>query len=302
VPAKKSEHGSLVVPVEWWKCLPRKAFSELRRLESNQPWFEVYKVDPEVYVFYEPGQAEEVISYLILGAEKAALIDTGCGIGDVKKLAREFTNLPIMVVNTHSHYDHIAQNYLFDEIAIFDCPYSRHAAKKGRTVEQMASLLAEGFVWKPLPPDFDRTNYHVPPFEPTRWLKDGDVIDLGDRRLEVFHTPGHSPDSVCLLDRDARLFWTGDTFYTGAIYTYLPGGDLDTFIKSYEKMIGLSACYERLMPSHNEPRVEKYLLNEVLEAARDIRSGNGKYVEGLEGTGSIRRYDYPRFAIITNAA
>jgi glyoxylase-like metal-dependent hydrolase (beta-lactamase superfamily II) len=302
VPAKKSERGSLVVPVDWWRSLPRKALSELRRLESNQPWFEVYKVDPEIYVFYEPGQAEEVISYLVLGTEKAALIDTGCGIGDVKKLAREFTNLPIVVVNTHSHYDHIAQNYLFSDIAIFDCPYSRYAAKKGRTVEQMASLLAEGLVYKPLPPDFDRTKYYVPSFEPTRWLRDGDVIDLGHRRLEVFHTPGHSPDSICLLDKDAQLFWTGDIFYTGAIYTHLPGGDLDTFIKSYEKMISLSPDYARLMPSHNEPCTEKNLLNDVLEAARDIRAGKGEYVEGLEGAVRIRRYDYPRFAIITNAA
>jgi glyoxylase-like metal-dependent hydrolase (beta-lactamase superfamily II) len=302
VPPKNSGDRNLVVPPEWWKSLPRKAYSELRKLESSQPWFEVYKVDPEVYVFYEPGQAEEVISYLILGTEKAALIDTGCGIGDVKKLAREFTNLPIMVVNTHSHYDHIAQNYLFSEIAIFDCPYSRHAANKGRTVEQMASLLAEGLLWKPLPPDFDRANYHVPPFEPTRWLRDGDVIDLGHRRLDVFHTPGHSPDSICLLDKDARMFWTGDTFYTGAIYTHLPGGDVDTFIKSYENMISLSACYERLMPSHNEPWIEKTILNEVLDAARDIRAGKGEYVEGLEGAVRIRRYDYSRFAIITNAA
>ena len=301
MPPKNSGDRNLVVPPEWWKSLPRKAYSELRKLESSQPWFEVYKVASEVYVFYEPGQAEEVISYLVAGTERAALIDTGCGIGDVKRLAEEFTKLPIMVVNTHSHYDHIAQNYLFDEVAIFDCPYSRQAAKKGRTREQMAKLLADGLLWKPLPPNFDRANYHVPSFTPTRWLQDGDVIDLGDRELKVFHTPGHSPDSICLLDKDAKLFWTGDIFYTGAIYTYLPGGDLDTFIRSYEKMIALSAQCERLMPSHNEPWIEKEILKEVLEAARDIKAGKSEYVEGIEGAARIRRYDYLRFAIITNA-
>ena len=301
MPTENTRGSNLIVRGQWWKALPRPAYSELRRLDSNQQWFEVYRADPEVYVFYEPGQAEEALSYLVLGTEKAALIDTGCGIGNVRNLAEEFTKLPIIVVNTHSHYDHIAQNHLFKEIAIFDCPYSREAAKKGRTREEMASLLGAGMLWKPLPADFDQVNYHVPPFTPTRWLKDRDVIDLGGRRLEVFHTPGHSPDSICLLDKNARLFWTGDIFYTGAIYTHLPGCDLDLFIRSYEKMIALSPQFERLMPSHNEPWIQKSILNEVLEAARDIRAGKGEYIEGNEGGVRIRRYDYPRFAIITSA-
>ena len=67
MPPKNSGDRNLVVPPEWWKSLPRKAYSELRKLESSQPWFEVYKVASEVYVFYEPGQAEEVISYLVAG-------------------------------------------------------------------------------------------------------------------------------------------------------------------------------------------------------------------------------------------
>jgi len=293
--------GTAIVPAHWWKALPRKIYLELQKLESSQLWFEVYKINPEVYAFYEPGQFEEVISYLVVGEEKAALIDTGCGIGNVKALAEAFTHLPITVVNTHSHYDHIAQNYLFDEVAIFDSPYARRAASNGCSREEMARLLAEGMVWKPLPDDFDRENYHVPPFNVSWWLNDGDVIDLGDRRLEVVHTPGHSSDSICLLDRDARLFWTGDTFYTGAIYTHLPGSDFDAFIRSYEKMIALSPHYERLMPSHNEPWVEKNMLQQVLEAVRRIKAGNAEYIEDIADKTRIRRYEFARFAIITKA-
>jgi len=301
MPTKIAGERLIVAPTDWWKALPRKIYSELQKLESSQSWFEVYKIEPSVYVFYEPGQFEEVISYLVIGKEKAALIDTGCGIGNVKTLAEEWAQLPIMVVNTHSHYDHIAQNYLFDEVAIFDAPNARQAAKKGCSKAEMSRLLAEGLLWKSLPEDFDPGNYHVPPFTVTRWLKDGDVVDLGDRKLEVIHTPGHSPDSICMLDRDAGLFWTGDTFYPGAIYTHLPGGDLDAFINSYERMIALSPQYERLMPSHNEPWVQKTILEEVLEAAQDIRAGKAEYIEGFEEETKIRRYDYPRFAIITKA-
>jgi len=290
-----------VAPIDWWNALPRKVYSELRKLESNQSWFEVYKIEPDIYVFYEPGQFEEVISYLVLGKKKAALIDTGCGIGNVKKLAEEFTQLPTIVVNTHSHYDHVAQNHMFSEVAIFDTPNARQAAKNGYSRTEMAHLLAKGMLWKPLPEDFDAQNYYVRPFTVTWWLKDGDIVDLGDRKLEVIHTPGHSPDSICLLDRDAKVLWTGDTFYAGAIYVHLPGSDLDTFINSYEKMIALSTLYEKLMPSHNEPWVSKAILQEVLEATQDIVAGKGEYTEDIEETTKIRRYEYPRFSIITKA-
>ena len=185
---------------------------------------------------------------------------------------------------------------MFDEVAVFDDPMARERAEKGCAHEEMVSLLGEGMVWKPLPEGFNPDEYHVPPFRVTRWLHDGDIIDLGGRNLEVFHTPGHSPDSICLLDRGARLFWTGDMFYTGAIYTYLPGGDLDQFIESYRRMIGLFPHYDRLMPSHNEPWIEKAVLRDVLRAAEEIRAGGGEYVEG---EGGIRRFDYGRFSLIT---
>jgi glyoxylase-like metal-dependent hydrolase (beta-lactamase superfamily II) len=291
---------TIVTPTDWWKTLPRKIYSELQRLESDQLWFEVYKIEPEIYVFYESGQFEEAISYLVVGRGKAALIDTGCGIGNVKLLAEEFTQLPIVVVNTHSHYDHVAQNHMFDEIALFDAPNAREVAKNGYSKAEMSHVLAAEMLWKPLPEDFDSQNYHVPPFTVTFWLKDGDLIDLGDRRLEVIHTPGHSPDSICLLDREARLLWTGDTFYTGAIFVHLPGSDLDLFMNSYEKLIALSRLYEKLMPSHNEPWVDKTILEEVLGGAREIRTGTAKYTEDLEA--KIRRYDYARFSIITKAS
>jgi glyoxylase-like metal-dependent hydrolase (beta-lactamase superfamily II) len=119
--------------------------------------------------------------------------------------------------------------------------------------------------------------------------------------LEVVHIPGHSPDSICLLDRNARLLWTGDTFYPGPIYIHLPGSDLDAFIKSYKRMIALSSHYDRLLPSHNEPYVEKAVLEGVLRAAQGIKTGKARYVEGIGEETRIRRYEYSGFAIIMKA-
>jgi len=297
-----AEDRRVVVPPNWWEILPREVYSTLERVETIQPWFEVYEVDPDIYVIYEPGQFEEAVSYLVLGEERAALVDTGCGIGDIKGLVEELTDLPVTVVNTHAHNDHVAQNYLFEEVAAYDDARSRGVAEKGCSHEEMAHLIARGMVWKPLPEAFNPDSYRVPPYKVTRWLKDGDVIELGNRRFEVVHTPGHSPDHICLLERGARLLWTGDIFYTGGIYTYLPGGDMDTIIGSYKRMIALFPHYDRLMPSHNEPLVEKEMLREVLRAFEGIRAGTEKdYIEGMDGEIKVKRYNYHRFSIVTRA-
>jgi glyoxylase-like metal-dependent hydrolase (beta-lactamase superfamily II) len=292
----------LIVPTKWYDALPRESWKRFELVETGHPWFEVYKITPDVYALYEPGQFQEVISYLVLGEVKAALIDTGYNMGDIKGLVEELTDLPIVVVNTHTHVDHIGQNNEFDEVAVFDHPFARENAVKGTAVERSAGALAEGMVWKPLPEGFDPSTYHIPPFEVSRWLKEGDVIDLGGRRLDVYHTPGHSPDSICLLDRKARLFWTGDIFYNAPLYVYGPTTDLDDFIESYRKMVSLFPHYDRLMPSHNETYIEKEVLERVLEAAEDIRAGRaGEYREQERRGMLIRRYDYDGFAIIVRA-
>jgi glyoxylase-like metal-dependent hydrolase (beta-lactamase superfamily II) len=290
----------LLIADRWWDKLPRAVYSTLERVPCSQDWFEVYKVKDGIYAIYEPYQYEEALCTLILGEEKAVLIDTGCGIGNIRDVVEEITDLLVMVVNTHAHNDHIAQNYLFDEVAMLDHPWS-HEAEKGLPNSEMAHLIADGMLWKELPEGFDAENYVVPGFKVTHWFKEGDIIDLGNRTLEVIHTPGHTPDCVCFLDREDRLLFTGDMFYTGGIYTYLNGGDIPTFIDSYLKMLEYYDEFDYLMPSHNEPWVEKVLLRDVFKAVVDIAEGRGKFVEGTDRGTSIRKYDFGRFSVVTSA-
>ena len=161
------EDRKLLIPDRWWDKLPRPIYSTLERVPSSQPWFEVYKVLPGVYAIYEPGQYEEALSTLILGDDTAALIDTGCGIANIRKVVEEITDQPVTVVNTHSHNDHVADNHRFDQIAMLDHPWSREA-QKGLPNTEMAHLIAPGLVWKPLPEDFDPDSYVVPGFKVTR--------------------------------------------------------------------------------------------------------------------------------------
>jgi len=294
--------GDIIVPKKWYEKLPREAWSGYERVVQPDTWFEVYRLTSSVFAIYEDGQFEEVISYLVLGGERAALIDTGNGIGDIKAVAEGLTDLPVMVLNTHTHGDHVGGNHMFDEVAVLDTQFSRERAARGQTKEQMGHYLDGDMVWKQLPSYFDPEKWSIRPFNVKRWLLDGDRVELGGRALEVIHTPGHSPDSVCILDRANRLFWTGDTFYPAPIYVYSPTTSLDQFIGSFRKMTDLMPSYDWVMPSHNEPRMEKHLVRECYEAAMRIKSGyEGHGREGVAAGLKVRRYDYGRFSLVVRA-
>ena len=76
---------------EWCKNLPRPEYKTLERVLPNEPWFEIYRIRPGVFAIYEPKQAEEVISYLIVGTKQALLFDTGMGIANIQRVVRQLT-------------------------------------------------------------------------------------------------------------------------------------------------------------------------------------------------------------------
>src|SRR5213596_3482047 len=117
---------------EWCRALPRPEYKVLHRVPISDPWFEVYKVAPAVFAIYEPHQSEEVISYLIVGDKRAALFDTGMGISDLKKETSELTRLPIVVLNSHTHNDHVGNNWRFDTIYAMDTDFTRENARGSR--------------------------------------------------------------------------------------------------------------------------------------------------------------------------
>src|SRR5882672_7686676 len=101
---------------EWCRELPRKEYKSLERVLPDESWFEIYRVRPGVFAIYEGKQFEEVISYLILGEKCALLFDTGLGIGKISAVVARLTPLPVTVINSHTHFDHVGGNAEFKEI------------------------------------------------------------------------------------------------------------------------------------------------------------------------------------------
>ena len=221
----------------WWDILPRKAYESLEKIETSQPWYSVYMLNDWLYCIYEDGQYDEAVMYLVIGEKEAVVIDGGTGIGRLDILVEELTDKPYFLLLTHTHNDHIGGCKHFKDIALMDSPQGWESAAKGLGKDKMGEIIKPGYVWKEVPKSFDTENYYAPPFIVTRWLKDGDIIDLGRRELEVLYTPGHSNDHVCILDKKARLLYTGDIYYTGGVTSYLPWGNHDQFIESCKNFL-----------------------------------------------------------------
>ncbi len=278
----------------WWDALPRRAWASYESVPQEQDWFEVYRISPGVHAIYEPGQFEEVISFLIEGEERALLFDTGLGIGDMRRVVDGLTDLPVAVLNSHTHYDHIGGNHQFDTVYATATAYTRQRAS-GSSPAEVAGFLKEGWVWKPLPDGFDAARFRSRPFEITASVDDGDVIDLGGRKLEVLLVPGHAPDALCLLDRDNRILFTGDTFYLAPLYTHLEGSDFEQYADSAARLASLADAYDLAYTAHNVPAADGDYIVAMADAFRAIRAGSaGSFAE----TDGNREYFFDGFSII----
>ena len=271
----------------WCRELPRPEYKQLKRVSVLDPWFEVYEIRPGVFAIYEPHQSEEIISYLILGTKRAVLFDTGMGISNIRKLVEGLTRLPVSVLNSHTHNDHVGDNWRFDDIYGMDTEFTRTSAK-GSTADAQAEI-APGEICGKLPAEFDPKSYATRPFHISNWLHDGDKLNLGDRTLQIIATPGHTPDSIALYDAKHGLLFTGDTFYPGPIFLYRPETDLDAYVTSVKKLAALPRV-QLLLPAHNVPVADPSYLPKVLTAMEKVRSGkvqgqlkDGKHVYSFDG-------------------
>ena len=258
---------------EWCKELPRPEYKSLERVATSDPWFEVYKVVPGVFAIYEPHQSEETIGYLILGKERALLFDTGMGISDIKKVAAELTRLRITVINSHTHDDHVGGNWQFDNVLGMDTEFTRSNAKGSR--EDAQAEIAPGEICGELPKGFDAKAYATRPWKISRFLHDGDKIDLGGRTIEILSTPGHTPDAISLLDRANGLLFTGDTYYPAPIWLYRPETDFNAYAASIQRLAALAPQIKLVLGAHNIPVAQPSVLPEMVKAFAEMRSGKG---------------------------
>ena len=256
---------------EWCRALPRPEYKNLERVPVSDPWFEVYKVAPAVFAIYEPHQAEEIISYLIVGDTRALLFDTGMGISDIRKVTAELTRLPVVVLNSHTHNDHVGDNWRFETVYGMDTDFTRQNARGSR--EDAQAEVTPDQICGNLPKGFDPRTYVTRPWKIEAYRHDGDRIDLGGRSLEIIATPGHTPDAISLLDRANGLLFTGDTYYPAPIWLFRPETDLDAYRASIRRLAALAPQIKLVLGAHNIPVASPSVLLRLVDAFDAVRAG-----------------------------
>lgn len=281
---------------QWCHHLPRPEYKTLERVDVKSDWFEVYRIRPGVFAIYEPHQFEEVISYVIVGERRALLFDTGLGVDSIRAVVTRLTGRPVTVLNSHTHFDHVGGNFEFADIRDEDTRFT-HANAKGRLNAYSRDALARERICGKLPPGVQPDSYRIRPWKVSGSVRDAERFDLGGRQLEVIFTPGHTPDSLSLLDRKNGLLFTGDTFYPGPIYLFVPETDFAAYARSVAKLAALVPQLKLLLPAHNLPISEPESLTCLDHAVKKIEAGAIEAVV-IEGH---REYRFEGFSLLLSA-
>ena len=264
---------------DWCKELPRPEYKALQRVPVSDPWFEVYKVAPATFAIYEPHQAEETISYLIVGTKQAVLFDTGMGISSIRKVTTQLTSRPVVVLNSHTHNDHVGGNWEFTFVYGLDTDFTRKNARGSR--EDAQAEIAPGQICGDLPKGFNPAMYATKKWNIFHFIHDGFKVNLGARTVEVIATPGHTPDAIALIDRANGLLFTGDTYYPAPIWLYRPETDMDAYVASAKRLAALAPQVKMVLGAHNIPVADPAVLPKLVDAIQAVRAGKGEVkVEG----------------------
>lgn len=257
--------------LKWPDAIPRESNERLEKMKSLSDWFVIYKINEQTFAILEPFHYEEVISYLLIGEEKALLFDTGMGVTSIKQEVEAITKKELIVLNSHSHYDHVGGNYEFTDVWAFDNDWEITRLKNGDYSQKRFKNFQDANVCAELPSGFNKDTYHIKPSVISRKIKHLERIDLGGRELLIHHTPGHSPASICIQDFEYKLLFTGDTLYPGEMYLDLEGSDSATYFKTIDYLSELYDDVISLCPGHNEALISKKYLKEFKKACEKIK-------------------------------
>ena len=284
----------------WYDALPRPQFAQFSPVAVDSSWFTVYQIQDSIFVICEPHHFQENFSFLLLGSSHAVLIDSGLGMGDIRSITQQLTALPVSVVNTHTHFDHIGGNSLFERCYIRSHPAAEARLSTGYTAKELGSNLApQAFDGKVKPP-VPLTQFQISPCR-FQTLADGEVLKLGSLELQCIAAPGHSDDSTVFALHSHKLLFMGDVFYPGPLYAFaqnsMQKNILAVYQQTLEKLAGRFSSYT-LLCAHNEPVQPGCMLQYAADAFKAIQQNMVPYTE--QQNGLLHSYAFSGFSILTD--
>lgn len=241
-------------------------------LGEGLAWFDEYfatrRLDADTVAIIEPRYHQENVNYLIEGRDAALVFDTGPGLHDLVAVVDRLTRLPVTATCSHLHYDHVGNLDRFADVRLLDLPAYRSLCADGVLVptRRLHGGILEG--------------NPRPAVRVAGWYAVGEVIDLGGRRLQALHLPGHSLDGMALYDRDRNLLFAGDFIYPGGAYAFTPGADLGDYIRSAAAVLEVIDDDTRVLSAHTGrpaitavPVMRRPDVEALLAGLRSVRDG-----------------------------
>ncbi len=205
--------------------------------------------------------------YLVVGKEKAMLIDCGTGFCDIRGAVRSLTELPLIVVATHGHVDHIGGAGQFPEIYVHkdDCK-KINDIQRGLVMRKLFTLSNKAV----LDNGFSIKDVVKPEFQTKIIPMNGDEIwDLGGKTIRVHHTPGHTVGSVALILEEDKIIFSGDNV-CDALWMMLPGAtSIEEWLPSAKWLYEMSEEYD-IYWGHRVPKLERDYIKQVISWGEDI--------------------------------
>lgn len=218
----------------------------------------LYNIAPGVTCIDDAGES---VCYVVCGTEKAAVIDTVNGMENLYEIVREVTDLPLVVINTHGHCDHVWGNGFFEEAYIHPADIDVH---------DMFFKMRPELKTCPLKP-----------------LKEGETVELGDRTLEVILVDGHTRGSICLLDKKDGFLYSGDAINGQAWLQLDHSAPLHVYLESLNALDAYRPFFTELHNGHNVEAIPASYIDEVKEGIKVILATNGAGDEDFEVMNSV---------------
>jgi len=136
----------------WCDEPPAPELATLTTVDVGSDWFKVYAVAPGVYAITEPRQQEAVSFFLVVGTKRAVLFDSGLGVAKIGEVVARLTPLPVTVLNSHTHFDHVGGNREFTDVRNLDVPFSR-ASARGDVGDELRDYAKDTLAEDRVPPE-----------------------------------------------------------------------------------------------------------------------------------------------------
>ncbi len=236
--------------------------------EVKMGGIDIKKLTEHVWLMDDDGSS----GFVVTGEKKALVIDTMNGGGNVREAAESVTSLPLILVNTHVHPDHIGGNHFFKEAYMHPADIA----------------LVDVFT-------APENKANAPVLLPVR---EGDVFDLGGLHAEVYELPGHTPGQICLLLREDRILFPGDSI-NHHLWMQLDGClSLREYLKNLERLDFLKERADFILHGHSRciegielfDRVEKGIRELVEQKDMEVTEKDEDY-HWFDGVDKIHVYD-----------